>query len=74
MISQIFPGSHTTYHMGVHKSFPLHIVVMYWHIFDVEIVSFPTFQQEGSFTCHWQVVYVGIGIGVNGKGKAGNQG
>ena len=51
MISQIFPGSHTTYHMGVHKSFPLRIVVMYWHIFDVEIVSFPTFQKEGSFTC-----------------------
>ena len=51
MISQIFPGSHTTYHMGVHKSFPLHIVVMYWHIFDVKIVSFPTFQKEGSFTC-----------------------
>ena len=51
MISQIFPGSHTTYHMGVHKSFPLHIVVMHWHIFDVEIVSFSLFQKEGSFTC-----------------------
>ena len=72
MISQIFPGSHTTYHMGVHKSFPLHIVVMYWHIFDVEIVSFLTFQQEGSFTCHWQVVYVSIGISANRKAR--NQG
>ena len=72
MISQIFPGSHTTYHMGVHKSFLLHIVVMHWHIFDVEIVSFLTFQQEGSFTCHWQVVYVSIGISANRK--AGNQG
>ena len=72
MISQIFPGSHTTYHMGVHKSVPLRIVVMYWHIFDVEIVSFSLFQKEGSFTCHWLVVCVGVGIGVNGK--AGNQG
>ena len=72
MISQIFPGSHTTYHMGVHKSFPLRIVMMHWHIFDVEIVSFLTFQQEGSFTCHWQVVYVSIGISANRK--AGNQG
>ena len=72
MISQIFPGSHTTYHMGVHKSVPLRIVVMYWHIFDVEIVSFSLFQKEGSFTCHWQVVYVGIGISANRK--AGNQG
>ena len=72
MISQIFPGSHTTYHMGVHKSVPLRIVMMHWHIFDVEIVSFLTFQQEGSFTCHWQVVYVSIGISANRK--AGNQG
>ena len=72
MISQIFPGSHTTYHMGVHKSFPLRIVVMHWHIFDVKIVSFLTFQQEVSFTCHWQVVYVSIGISANRK--AGNQG
>ena len=72
MISQIFPGSPTTYHMGVHKSVPLRIVVMYWHIFDVKIVSFSLFQKEGSFTCHWLVVCVGVGIGVNGK--AGNQG
>jgi hypothetical protein len=58
--------------MGVHKSVPLRIVVMYWHIFDVKIVSFSLFQKEGSFTCHWLVVCVGVGIGVNGK--AGNQG
>ena len=72
MISQIFPGSHTTYHMGVHKTFSLRIMVMHWHIFDVEIVSFLTFQQEGSFTCHWQVVYVSIGISANRKAR--NQG
>ena len=48
MISQIFPGSHTTYHMGVHKSVPLRIVVMYWYIFDVKIVSFHYFSKKGA--------------------------
>ena len=48
MISQIFPGSHTTYHMGVHKSFLLRIVMMHWHIFDIKIFLFHYFSKKGA--------------------------